>query len=286
MVKHLLLLMTLLTLWVQGCAKKQEASEDQISTVTTACGLDMVLVPGGTFIMGKDGGSADEAPAHRVTVSAFAMDRYEVNQTVYEALVMADPSHFKSPDRPVEQVRWMDAVLFCNARSSAEGLEPCYDEMTFDCSFEANGYRLPTEAQWEYACRAGSKGDFCFGDSAAKLTDYASFSKNSNKKTSLAGSGKPNVFGLYDMHGNVYEWVHDVYDPRYYQNGPEQDPTGPAQGKERVLRGGAWNSEASSCRSSYRSSDTPGTADACFAQDTYGFRCARALTEQELALVK
>ena len=149
--------------------------------ITTKTDVAMVLVPAGTFTMGSDNGAEDERPAHEVTVSAFAIDAYEVTQAQYAALELPDPSHFKDPKRPVEQVRWSDAAQFCNLRSIEEGLDPCYDEVSFVCDFNASGYRLPTEAEWEYAARAGSKTDYAFGGSPAKLKSHACYSGNSNR---------------------------------------------------------------------------------------------------------
>jgi len=270
---------------MQHCGDGSSSNTTAPKIIKDASGLEMVLIPGGTFIMGKDGGNPDESPAHEVMVSPFAMDRREVIQKIYEELMMADPSHFKGADHPVEQVRWSDAAMFCNARSLVDGFEPCYNELSFDCNFEASGYRLPTEAEWEYACRAGSSSDYDFGGDSQKLASRACFAKNANKKTFKTGSRKPNAFGLFDMHGNVFEWCYDVYDVDYYKNSPKADPRGPAAGKERVLRGGAWNSSVEACRASYRVSDVPGITDACFAQDTYGFRCVRRLSDKELALL-
>ncbi|MEW6234771.1 MAG: formylglycine-generating enzyme family protein [Candidatus Omnitrophota bacterium] len=254
--------------------------------IKTASGTAMILIPGGEFTMGSHSGNADEAPAHKVFVSGFAMDKYEVQQENYENFMLAAPSHFKGPNNPVEQVRWSDAAKYCNARSREEKLQPCYDEITYECRFEANGYRLPTEAEWEYACRAGSNADYDFGGDPQKLSKYGWFEENSNKKTGRSGMKKPNNWGLCDMYGNVMEWCQDVYDENYYKNSPERDPRGPADGDKRILRGGAWNSSANACRAASRMADAPGIADACFARDAYGFRCVRRLTEEELAALK
>ena len=116
----------------------------------------MVLIPAGTFDMGSDKGTADEAPVHKVSVGPFWMDRYEVVQEEFKKYQRPDPSHFKGPRQPLEQINWTDAAVYCNDRSRAEGLTPCYDEKTWECNFTADGYRLPTEAEWEYACRAGT----------------------------------------------------------------------------------------------------------------------------------
>ena len=253
-----------------------------IETITKS-NVKVVLIPGGEFWMGSDQVSENTSPRHRVKVSPFAMDQYEVLQRELVTLEMPDASHFKGADRPVEQIRWSDAALFCNARSRAEELQPCYDEATFECNFEASGYRLPTEAEWEYAARAGSTMDYPFGKTARKLKNYACYSGNSGKQTSRAGMKKGNVWNLYDMLGNVAEWCHDVYSKTYYGESPPEDPRGPASGPERVLRGGSWKSSPEACSPVGRMSDVPGITDACFAQDSYGFRCVRRLTVEELS---
>jgi formylglycine-generating enzyme required for sulfatase activity len=259
----------------------QEADEsanapDGPEVITTKTGFEMVLIPAGEFRMGSDGDKADEAPAHTVRVDAFYMDRYEVTQEQYGQLVLGNPSHFKGAKNPMEQVSWAAATLYCNERSRAEGLEPCYDEDTVECNFEAAGYRLPTEAEWEYACRAGgSETDYYYGDEQEKLGEYGWFADNSLDTTHPVGEKKPNPWGLYDMHGNVAEWCNDLYGPRYYHDSPQANPRGPEDGEEYVLRGGAWNSPADECRSAYRLGDDPGFQDPCFRGDHIGFRCVR-----------
>ena len=150
--------------------------------VQTQSGIEMVLIPGGRFSMGSDDGEPDQAPAHEVWVDAFLMDRHEMTQEVYGKLVQPNGSHFKGPQRPVEMVSWAEAALYCNKRSQAEGLEPCYSE-TAECNFEADGYRLPTEAEWEYACRAGSTARWSFGNDPGKLPRHAWFKDNAAKTT-------------------------------------------------------------------------------------------------------
>jgi formylglycine-generating enzyme required for sulfatase activity len=156
-----------------------------------------------------------------------------------------------------------------------EKLQPCYNEDTGACDFQADGYRLPTEAEWEYACRAGTDTDYSFGSDARKLGDYGWFADNAEKKTQRVCLKRPNAWGLYDMHGNVAEWCQDVYDKGYYGSSPEKNPPGPADGKDYVLRGGSWKSSAEALRSAYRLSETPGFSDACLARDAIGFRCVR-----------
>ena len=237
----------------------------------------MVLIPAGTFTMGDDRGEDDERPEREVHLSAFFMDRTEVTQELYERLMAKNPSRSRHPDNPVEQVDWYHAVLFCNLRSREESLQPCYDDESLACNLEADGYRLPTEAEWEYACRAGTDTDYSFGADRSKLHDHAWLKTNAGKTPHPAGRKKPNPWGLHDMHGNVAEWCQDIYSDVYYQQGDNRDPRGPAVGDTRVLRGGSWRTSAESCRSSARNSETPRFADACFGSDAYGFRCVRQL---------
>jgi formylglycine-generating enzyme required for sulfatase activity len=249
--------------------------------ITTKSGIEMVVIPAGSFEMGRRHGRDDEGPVHKVRVDSFLLDRSEVTQSEYEKLgrieAFPNPSHFKGPDLPVEQVTWPQAARFCNARSRLEGLQPCYNEDTGACDFQANGYRLPTETEWEYACRAGTDTDYSFGNDPRQLGGSAWFADNSGKKTHPVGEKKPNPWGLFDMHGNVAEWCNDVYDKVYYQTSPANNPRGPADGKEYVLRGGSWKSAAEAAQSSYRLGETPGFSDACLARDAIGFRCAKAV---------
>lgn len=242
--------------------------------IETSGGIPMVLIPAGSFTMGNDG-QQDARPPHEVTVSAFYMDRFEVTQAFYERMMGKNPARRKGVQNPVERVRWTDALKFCNARSVEEGLAPCYDLETRACDFSANGYRLPTEAEWEYACRAGSTGDYYFEGGAAQLDAHAWFRDNARRKHHPVGQKQPNAFGLYDMAGNVREWCNDWYAVDTYSAAPAVDPHGPVAGEKAVLRGGAFPSTAESCTSWHRYCDEPGFTDACVASDDYGFRCVK-----------
>jgi len=258
---------------ISGCRRSQDTGGAP-AVIKTESGLEMVAIPGAWFEMGSSKGNDDESPVHRVWISPFLMDRYEVVQDQFKKFQFPDPSHFKNPKNPLERINWTDATMYCNERSFAEGLDPCYDEETWDCNFAANGYRLPTEAEWEYACRAGTDSQYSFGSAIQKLKAHAWFADNSTGKTQPVGQKQPNPWGLYDMHGNVSESCNDFYSENYYRQSPEKNPKGPAKGQERVLRGGAWKSSANSCRSTHRASD-PSINDTCLASDAIGFRCVR-----------
>lgn len=238
-----------------------------------AAAQEMVLIPAGAFTMG-DQDEVDAEP-HVVSVSAFFMDKNLVTQEQFQKVMGENPSRWKGEGNPVEQVRWSDAVRYCNKRSELEGLKPCYDLTTWKCDFNADGYRLPTEAEWEYACRAGATTAYYFGESESKLGDHAWYDKNSGGHPRPVGKKKPNAWGLYDMAGNLWQWCNDFYQVDYYTQSPKQDPRGPDEGKTKVVRGGAWRFSADNCRAGYRYNESPGYADVCFGYDIYGFRCVR-----------
>jgi len=255
--------------------------------VVTPSGVPMVYVPGGEFTMGSSQGNPDEAPPHQVKLSGFLMDKFEVTHELFAKVQLPDPSRWQDqPRKPVERVRWRDAKQYCNERSLLEGLKPCYNEKTldWDCDYTASGYRLPTEAEWEYACRAG-RPEAADSGLAGQLRQQAWFAENADQKTHAVGQKRPNRWGLHDLYGNVSEWCEDVYDPAYYQHSPADDPHGPPNpGKDakRVIRGGSWKSSANACRAAARQGERTGDADACFSTDYCGFRCVRRAAPDEL----
>jgi len=254
---------------------RQDAQGGLRSKIATPSGVEMVLIPGGEFLMGKEA-DIDARPVHKVSVSSFYMDIHETTQELYEKITGENPARRTGKQNPVERVRWTDAIKFCNARSAKEGLQPCYDVKTGECDFSADGYRLPTEAEWEYACRAGTTGNYYFGNDPARLKDHAWFKVNALGRHHPVGQKRPNPYGLFDMAGNVREWCNDWYQVDYYKNSPAVAPRGPAQGAKKVLRGGAWTTQAESCSSWTRYCDDPGFTDACVPSDDYGFRCVRS----------
>jgi formylglycine-generating enzyme required for sulfatase activity len=289
------LILAACALFLAACDREKSAAaiktaESAPVEIATASGVAMVYVNGGSFTMGSSKGSPEETP-HQVSVSSFLMDKYEVTSALYATAQLPNPSHWhENPKNPVERVRWRDVKQYCNERSLLEKLTPCYNEKTPDwnCDMSANGYRLPTEAEWEYAARAGTDGDYEFG-AADRLRQYAWFGENGEKKTHPVGQKKPNRWGIYDLYGNVSEWCEDVYSPTYYQGSPAADPTGPPNNGadvRRVIRGGSWQSSAAQCRSSARQGEKTGDSDACFATDFCGFRCVRRVTEAELTALK
>jgi formylglycine-generating enzyme required for sulfatase activity len=208
--------------------------------------MDFVLIPAGSFMMGSTAGDfSDDKPIHRVTITEpFYIGKYEVTQEQWQALMGSNPSKFPGARNPVECVTWPACQGFL------EKLKPLASGMT---------PRLPTEAEWEYACRAGSTSEFYYGDGEEELWKYAWFGENA-KSTHPVGEKEPNAWGLYDMLGNVQEWCSDWYGLDYYRDSPKKDPSGPASGKWRVNRGGSWFSAANGCRSSGRDNGGMGLA--------------------------
>jgi len=210
----------------------------------------MVRVEGGTFQMGSNDGNGgffiDNRPVHTVTLKSFYIGKYEVTQKEWREVMGNNPSWFKGDDLPVEEVSWFDAIEYCNRRSIREGLTPAYsgsgDNIT--CNWNANGYRLPTEAEWEYAAKGGngSPGNYIYSGSNT-IGDVAWYKGNSGGRTHPVGTKAANSLGIHDMSGNVDEWCWDWYGS--YPNGTQTDPRGPVSGISRVKRGGDWNDDVS-----------------------------------------
>jgi formylglycine-generating enzyme required for sulfatase activity len=241
--------------------------------------LEMITIPGGSFRMGDiTGGSGQpaELPVHQVTLRAFMVARYETTADLYLRVTGISPGyHTGNPDYPVENVSWYEAISFCNALSAREKLRPAYGgtpETGITCDFSANGYRLPTEAEWEFACRAGSETDYCSGNGTAALESVGWYLGNAGNNTHAAGELNGNGYSLADMHGNIAEWCWDWFSPSAYSATPADNPGGPASGTERVRRGGGYLSNATSARSAARSSATPEIKT----RDT-GFRVVRSV---------
>lgn len=252
----------------------------------------LVLLPGGTVTIGSPDSErqrqADETQ-HQVTLSAFYVDPHEVTQQDYQAVMGTNPSHFRGDNLPVEQVTWYDAINYCNKLSEARGLTPVYeiDGTTVTWNRAADGYRLLTEAEWEYAARAGTQTVFYEGGQI--VADQVNFcgsypylieenylshqnpevvTSTYRQETMPVDGLAPNSWGLYHMEGNVSEWCFDYYAP--YDTAQNTDPCGPSSGSLRVNRGGGWNDFAKHVRTAYRSVTTPDTVE-----QNLGFRIAR-----------
>jgi formylglycine-generating enzyme required for sulfatase activity len=210
--------------------------------------LEMIAIPGGTFLMGSPENEAErlsyESPQHQVTVPSFFIGKYQLTQAQYQAIMGANPSSFKGNNRPVENVSWDDAVAFCKKLNQKTG----------------KNYRLPSEAEWEYACRAGTKTPFYFGDNIT--TDLVNYDGNYSYKsapkgkyrqqTTDVGTFPPNPFGLYDMHGNVWEWCEDDCHENYINAPTDGSAWNSRSGSHKLLRGGSWGNNPAYCRSAFR----------------------------------
>ena len=212
------------------------------------CGMVLVGLPAGEFFMGSAKEDADatacEKPLHRVCIArGFYLGKYPVMQHEYAAVMGENPSENKGKTLPVDSVSWEHAVKFCERLSAKAGML----------------VRLPTEAEWEYACRAGTQTSYYFGNHAGALGAHAWFADNSEGQGHSVGQKKPNAWGFHDMLGNVWEWCADWFDERYYASSPERNPTGPASGKTRVIRGGSWDDFAGLLRCAIRDGVDPKT---------------------------
>ena len=266
---RLLMLSFLLT----GCSgsapqpAEVEAQVDPVSDepITNSIGMKLKLLPAGTFVMGSDADYAiePERPAHRVTLTKpFYIGVTEVTQAHWKAVMGKNTTPFNCDDCPVVQVSWEDAVKFCEKLSSLASEKAA-----------GRAYRLPTEAEWEYACRAGTTTEYSFGDDSNQLSEYASYIDNP-RGVHPVGQKKPNAWGLYDMHGNVFEWCHDWYGD--YSSKAATNPTGAANDSGRVVRGGGWIDSTWNCRSSLRHRALP-----VFSSYELGFRVVAVPPSEE-----
>jgi formylglycine-generating enzyme required for sulfatase activity len=270
--------MTLMRVWLvatmsacgawMACAAHATAYEQEPAAadvvlgerITNSIGMDLKLIPAGEFLMGTAGAAEDDEQQHRVRITRpFYMGVYEVTQVEYRKVMGKNPSYFSATGKssanvegmntlrfPVDNVTWDDAVRFCQKLSATEG----------------RTYRLPTEAEWEYACRAGTASDYHAGDSLPQNEARISAARTADaQRPAAVGSYRPNRFGLYDMHGNLWEWCSDWYDKNYYTQSPREDPQGPADGDYHADRGGCWASVDETCRSANRRSDPANRSD-------------------------
>jgi len=271
------LLLLLLTVGCNDSTQSEQATEQpqpdavpadppviELPSITNTIGMTFKEIPAGTFMMGSPESEADrlvDEHQHKVTITkAFYMQTTEVTQGQWQAVMATEPWKglaviTASTNYPAAFISWKHAVAFCEKLSTKEG----------------KIYRLPTEAEWEYACRAGTETTWSFGNDEKLLDDYAWYRWGEGNAHQV-GLKKPNAFGLYDMHGNVFEWCHDYYEEDYYKQSPEKDPTGPASGSSRVFRSGAWDYESPSKRSAGRRS-----GDADQRHWSRGFRVVREL---------
>jgi sulfatase modifying factor 1 len=227
----------------------EQPTEQAAKSITNTIGMHLQLIPAGTFLMGSpvtEEGRYDDETQHKVTISkTFYMQTTEVTQGQWKSVMGTEPwkgeDYVKEgPNYAATYVSWNDAVAYCEKLSEKESVT----------------YRLPTEAEWEYACRAGTETAWSFGDDDASVGQYAWYRGNAydigERYAHQVRLKKPNAFGLYDMHGNAHEWCHDFYGKHYYKQSPEKDPPGPASGSFRVLRGGSWLSNSLSTRTANR----------------------------------
>ncbi len=263
---------------------------------------DMVPVEGGVFDMGDTFGDGDddEKPVHKVTLSSFEIGKTEVTQSQWVSVMGSNPASFRGDSLPIGSVNWYDVVEFCNKLSSLSGLSPCYtidktrkdpnntsssDDVKWlvSCDFSANGYRLPTEAEWEYACRGGKQSAGYKYSGSNNVHEVAWYSGNSDSKTHPVGQKKANELSIYDMSGNIYEWCWDWYSSDFYSNSPLRNPQGPSSGSSRVQRGGSWGGSGVSWRDFGEGSVRCALRIHYYADGrdiSFGFRLCRTVVEE------
>ena len=219
--------------------RREEEEHEKLAEHGNSIGMKFTLIPAGEFMMGSIDGYDDEKPAHKVKIAnPFYLGTYPVTQAEWGVVMGDSHSRVKGDDLPVETVSWDDVQEFIRKLNEKEGTDR---------------YRLPSEAEWEYACRAGTTTAYSFGDDESRLDDYAWYNDNSDDKTHPVGKKKPNPYGLYDMHGNVWEWVQDAWHDNYGGAPTGGSAWGSGDGSDRVIRGGSWFHFAEGCRSAGRS---------------------------------
>ncbi len=248
--------------------------------------IEMVLVKGGTFTMGNDYGgkqSQDEKPEHEVTLADYYISKYEISFKEYDTFCKTtsaakpDDAGMGRANRPVINVSWVDAVKYCNWLSRKDGLKKCYkiDSIYVKCDFTQTGYRLPTEAEWEYAANGGEHNSTFAFSGANEVDSVAWHSGNSDGKTHDIGSKTPNALGVFDMTGNAPEWCWDKYRKDYYKESEKSDPKGSKTGTRRVHRGGHWNMGEKFLRITKRHFASPTKLDRAETKQSIGIRIAR-----------
>ncbi|MDD3534767.1 MAG: SUMF1/EgtB/PvdO family nonheme iron enzyme [Candidatus Cloacimonetes bacterium] len=252
---------------------------------------EFIYVAGGNFIMGdtRGEGNENELPIHSINLNPFYVAKYMVTQKEYKKVMGVNPSedYGVGDNYPVYNVNWYEAIMYCNRRSVAEGLTPAYSiqglqnpddwEKSFEqgndawdsveCNWEADGYRLPTEAEWEYAARGASNSPDYLYSGSDNINEVAWYSENAGSQTQAVGKKAPNALGIYDMSGNLFEWCWDLYSKSYYSESPSHNPTGASITPARVGRGGGWEGDKEYSRISFRGSCHP-----IYATEHSGFR--------------
>jgi formylglycine-generating enzyme required for sulfatase activity len=244
----LIKLVILGVVFIHALTLHSHAAQDSGKIPEALINMEFVQIPEGCFLMGSPEDESltfkREVPQRQVCLDGFEMSKTEVTQEQWKAVMGHNPSYFKGDNRPVDMVSWNSVQEFLKKLNAMDN---------------NRHYRLPTEAEWEYACRAGSTSSYSFGDEALQLGEYAWYSDNAARQTRPVAEKKPNAWGLYDMHGNVWEWVQDWYTYRYYENSPTDNPQGPDNGSLKSLRGGNFlnTAESGMTRCAYRGRNRP-----------------------------
>lgn len=248
---------------------------------------DLIQVKGGTFKMGSKNSDTsaelDEQKEHSVTLNTFEISKFEVTVWEWKQFIKANkmkmpikPSWGWQDNYPINGITWNEAIAYCNWLSTKEKLQPCYSKKgpNFVCNFKANGYRLPTEAEWEFAAKGGTNSKGFRYSGSDKLEDVAWYKANSNGQPHTVGTKLPNELGIYDMSGNVWEWCWDWYNKDFYKLEKGDNPKGPEMGERRTVRGGSWDSKSNYVRPANRISTIPSKT-----HEFYGFRIARTISK-------